>query len=140
MIYMKYTKILIVSLLCLCMLTFTSCNSKVTDDPLSKCKSDTVAEVVVNYGTKNYTLTSDELIEFVELLANIDEFTPDDTLLQSDGDDFWIIHIRLNDGSTLVLDVSTPYITVDSEGYKVDANTCASLENYIQDIVNKTMT
>lgn len=136
---MKNIKLSIISLLCVGMLVFTSCNSGVNDNPLSRCTSATVAEVVVFYGTKNYTLTSNELIEFSTLLDNITVFTRDDTLLNSDGDDFWHIEIRLKDKTELVLDVYSPYIVVDGNGYKVDADACTSLENYIQNIVNTTV-
>ena len=121
------------------MLVFTSCNSGANDNPLSRCTSDTIADVVVFYGMKNYTLTSDELIGFYTLLDNFTEVTRESTLLDSDGDDFWNLEIRLKDKTFLILDFCSPYIIVDDNLYTVDADASQSLQNYIQNIVDTTL-
>ena len=88
---------------------------------------------------KNYTLTSDELIGFYTLLDNFTEVTRESTLLDSDGDDFWNLEIRLKDKTFLILDFYSPYIIVDDNLYTVDADASQSLENYIQNIVDTTL-
>jgi hypothetical protein len=132
----KYIIFSIAALICVCLLITTSCGEETNDDPLSSCTPATVEQVVINYGTTSYSLDTKELAAFFTLLGDLGTFTPDETLLGVDGDDFWSLKIQLKSGDQLFVDVSSPYVVVDGNGYKVDEDACTNLQHYIQGIVN----
>ena len=128
---------LIITLLGISMMGMMSCHSTQQVEPLSNCTPSNVEKVTIEYGIHDYTLQADELAEFLVQLNNLKAFEIDNTVKESDGDSFWKLIIELKTGQTVLLNIASPYIVVNEEGYRVESATCTELQNYIQNIVEK---